>query len=231
MESCNRVVIYDCTFDAGDDAICIKSGKDKAGRERGWPCQNVIARNNVVYHGHGGFVVGSEMSGGVKNIFIDNCTFIGTDVGIRFKSTRGRGGVVENIYCRNINMFDIANENILFDLYYGVKDKDNRPVTVDEGTPQFRDIYISDVKAIGGRCAMLFNGLPEMPVKNIALKNISISGSTTGAIIRQSENIVMENVVITPKEGDAVVWEQVKNVTFNGKKIKPVGEKTEIISK
>lgn len=231
VESCDRVVIYDCTFDAGDDAICIKSGKDKAGRERGWPCQNVIARNNVVYHGHGGFVVGSEMSGGVKNIFIDNCTFIGTDVGIRFKSTRGRGGVVENIYCRNINMFDIANENILFDLYYGVKNKDNRPVAVDEGTPQFRNIYIANVKAIGGRCAMLFNGLPEMPVKNIALKNISISGSTTGAIIRQSENIIMDNVVITPKEGDAVVWEQVKNVTFNGKKIKPVGEKTEIISK
>ena len=117
-------------------------------------------------------------------------------------------------------MFDIANENILFDLYYGVKNKDNRPVAVDEGTPQFRNIYIANVKAIGGRCAMLFNGLPEMPVKNIVLKNISISGSTTGAIIRQSENIIMDNVVITPKEGDAVVWEQVKNATFNGKKIK-----------
>ena len=69
VESCNRVVIYDCVFDAGDDAICIKSGKDKEGRMRGWPCQNVIARNNVVYHGHGGFVVGSEMSGWCKKYF------------------------------------------------------------------------------------------------------------------------------------------------------------------
>lgn len=229
VESCNRVVIYDCVFDAGDDAICIKSGKDKEGRMRGWPCQNVIARNNVVYHGHGGFVVGSEMSGGVKNIFIDNCTFIGTDVGIRFKSTRGRGGIVENIYCNRINMFEIANENILFDLYYGVKNSDNRPVPVDEGTPQFRNIYISDVKAIGGRCAMLFNGLPEMPINNINLKNIYISGTETGAIIRQSENVQMENVTIAPKNQKSISLQNVKKVSINGKSIKSVGEKEKIM--
>ena len=229
VESCNRVVIYDCVFDAGDDAICIKSGKDKEGRMRGWPCQNVIARNNVVYHGHGGFVVGSEMSGGVKNIFIDNCTFIGTDVGIRFKSTRGRGGIVANIYCNRINMFEIANENILFDLYYGVKNSDNRPVPVDEGTPQFRNIYISDVKAIGGRCAMLFNGLPEMPINNINLKNIYISGTETGAIIRQSENVQMENVTIAPKNQKSISLQNVKKVSINGKSIKSVGEKEKIM--
>lgn len=231
VESCNRVVIYDCTFDAGDDAICIKSGKDKAGRERGWPCQNVIARENVVYHGHGGFVVGSEMSGGVKNIFIDNCTFIGTDVGIRFKSTRGRGGVVENIYCQRINMFEIANENILFDLYYGVKGNNTHAEPVNEGTPCFRNIYISDVKAIGGRCAMLFNGLPEMPIENIKLKDISISATQTGAIIRQAKDIVMENVSIEAKDGKPVSLQNVKQVMLNGKKIKSVGEKAEIITK
>lgn len=229
VESRNRVVIYDCVFDAGDDAICIKSGKDKEGRMRRWPCQNVIARNNVVYHGHGGFVVGSEMSGGVKNIFIDNCTFIGTDVGIRFKSTRGRGGIVENIYCNRINMFEIANENILFDLYYGVKNSDNRPVPVDEGTPQFRNIYISDIKAIGGRCAMLFNGLPEMPINNINLKNIYISGTETGAIIRQSENVQMENVTIAPKNQKSISLQNVKKVSINGKSIKSVGEKEKIM--
>ena len=120
LESCNRALIQNSSFDAGDDGICIKSGKDEDGRRRGEPCQNVIIRNNVVLHGHGGFVVGSEMSGGVKNIYVDNCTFLGTDVGLRFKSTRGRGGVVENIHINNINMINIPNEGLIFDLFYGV---------------------------------------------------------------------------------------------------------------
>ena len=169
------------------------------------------------------------MSRRVKNIFIDNCTFIGTDVGIRFKSTRGRGGIVENIYCNRINMFEIANENILFDLYYGVKNSDNRPVPVYEGTPQFRNIYISDIKAIGGRCAMLFNGLPEMPINNINLKNIYISGTETGAIIRQSENVQMEQVTIAPKKQKSLCVQNVKKVSINGKSIKSVGEKEKIM--
>ena len=119
IESCNRVLVLGSSFDAGDDGICIKSGKDESGRLRGEPCQNVIIRNNVVLHGHGGFVVGSEMSGGVKNIYVDNCSFLGTDVGLRFKSTRGRGGVVENIHINNINMINIPNEALIFDLFYG----------------------------------------------------------------------------------------------------------------
>ena len=87
-------MIINNSFDAGDDGICIKSGKDEQGRKRGEPCQNVIVMNNTVLHGHGGFVVGSEVSGGVNNIYVDNCTFMGTDVGLRFKSNRGRGGLV-----------------------------------------------------------------------------------------------------------------------------------------
>ena len=74
MESCNKALIINNSFDAGDDGICIKSGKDEQGRKRGEPCQNVIVMNNTVLHGHGGFVVGSEMSGGVNNIYVDNCT-------------------------------------------------------------------------------------------------------------------------------------------------------------
>ena len=85
LESCNKALIINNSFDAGDDGICIKSGKDEQGRKRGEPCQNVIVMNNTVLHGHGGFVVGSEMSGGVNNIYVDNCTFMGTDVGLRFK--------------------------------------------------------------------------------------------------------------------------------------------------
>ena len=91
IESCKNVILVNSKFDVGDDAICIKSGKDADGRNRAIPTENVIVDNSVVYHGHGGFVVGSEMSGGAKNISVSNCQFLGTDVGLRFKSTRGRG--------------------------------------------------------------------------------------------------------------------------------------------
>ncbi len=128
LESCKNVLIEHCSFDVGDDAICIKSGKDKTGRDRGMPTQNVIVKNCVVYHGHGGFVVGSEMSGGVNNIHVSKCTFIGTDVGLRFKSTRGRGGVVSNIFISDIDMIDIPAEALLFDLYYS----GNSPVPTAE---------------------------------------------------------------------------------------------------
>ena len=111
IESCKNVLIEGSTFDVGDDGICIKSGRDAAGRKRGMPTENVIIRNSTVYHAHGGFVIGSEMSGGAKNIFVYDCSFIGTDIGLRFKTTRGRGGVVENIFIKNINMKDTADEN------------------------------------------------------------------------------------------------------------------------
>lgn len=121
LESCKNALIVNSTFDVGDDAICLKSGKDEEGRRRGVPTENVIVDNCKVFKGHGGFVVGSEMSGGVRNISVSNCLFLGTDVGLRFKSNRGRGGVVENIFIDGISMFDIVTDSFLFDLYYGGK--------------------------------------------------------------------------------------------------------------
>lgn len=114
-------MIEGSTFDVGDDAICIKSGRDEEGRKRGKPTENVIIRNNVVYKAHGVFVIGSEMSGGAKNIFVYDCSFIGTDNGLRFKTSRGRGGVVENIFVKNFRLKDIVRDAILFDMYYFTK--------------------------------------------------------------------------------------------------------------
>ena len=121
IESCRNVSVTNSRFDVGDDGICIKSGKDQAGRDRGIPCENILVDNCIVFHGHGGFVVGSEMSGGVRNVKVSNCVFSGTDVGLRFKSTRGRGGVVENIHIEDITMNNILQEPLLFDLFYGGK--------------------------------------------------------------------------------------------------------------
>ena len=207
LESCRNVLIVNSRFDAGDDGICIKSGKDADGRRRGRPCENVVVDGCTVFAGHGGFVVGSEMSGGVKNISVKNCQFVGTDVGLRFKSTRGRGGIVENIYIDGISMTDIETYALTFNMYYGGKsvpevladgDGQQKPEMepVTEGTPVFRNIDIRNVICRRAGFAMEFNGLPEMPIDGIHLENIYISAKND-ATFRYSKNITKENVNIT----------------------------------
>ena len=238
LESCNRALIINNSFDAGDDGICIKSGKDKDGRERGEPCQNVIVKNNVVLHGHGGFVVGSEMSGGVKNIYVDNCTFMGTDVVLRFKSTRGRGGVVENIHISNINMINIPNEALIFNLFYGGKGPgeagydDNKgaeivpPVT--EETPCFKDIYIKDVVCNGAGRAVYFNGLPEMRISNINMENMIVTNANRGVELSQADGVNINNVKVSLKgEGKTLKMQNVANVTIDGKKYENVANEAQ----
>jgi polygalacturonase len=184
LESCKNALIYNNTFDVGDDAICIKSGKDKDGRDRAIPTENVIIKNNIVYHGHGGVTVGSEMSSGVRNIHVSNCTFIGTDIGLRFKSTRGRGGIVENIWISDIDMVGIPTEAIGFNMFYtgnspvieedqSAEDEARQEnlVPVTEETPVFRNISMKNITVIDSEVAAFFMGLPEMKLENVRLEN------------------------------------------------------------
>lgn len=223
IESCRNVLVINSTFDAGDDAICIKSGKDADGRRRAIPCENIIIRNNTVLHGHGGFVVGSEMSGGARNIFIGNCSFIGTDVGLRFKSTRGRGGVVENIYIEDIVMTNIPEEPLLFDLFYGKKGKataDSIP-PVSEETPIFRDIHIKDIICRGAGRAMYFNGLPEMKIKDIYIDNVSIINAQSGIVINQADNVAITNTTVEPAQGNVITLTGASNIEIKKLHTKP----------
>jgi len=227
LESCKNTIVVNSTFDVGDDGICVKSGKDEDGRKRGRPCENLIVDNCTVFKGHGGFVVGSEMSGGVKNVSVSNCQFLGTDVGLRFKSRRGRGGVVENIHISNISMFDIATEPVLFNLYYGGKsavetledgDTVEQPEElqpVDETTPTFKDIYIKNVVCSHARRAMYFYGLPEHNIENINIENFVVH-SKIGAELMESTNIKLKNVQIYPEQGPALFLGNVKDVTVEG---------------
>ena len=238
LESCKNTIIVDCLFDVGDDGICIKSGKDKDGRDRGIPTENVIVDNCKVFQGHGGFVVGSEMSGGVRNILVNNCQFLGTDVGLRFKSTRGRGGIVENIYINHVSMFDIVTESFLFDLYYGGKsasealeDGDTTPVettipAVTEETPSFRNIYVDHLVSRNARRAMFFNGLPEMKITNINVSNTYIS-ARYGAEIVESDGVKFRNVTVIPEEGPALSLKKVKN--FEKENFSHPGKEEEMI--
>lgn len=226
VESCKNVVVTNSLFDAGDDAICIKSGKDADGRRRGEPCENVLVKNNTVLHGHGGFVVGSEMSGGVRNVYVADCTFIGTDVGLRFKSTRGRGGVVENIYVDNINMINIPGDALIADLYYAVKDAPGAPVpAVTEETPSFKNIHISNISCKGAGRAMFLNGLPEMPIENFSVRNMRITDAQKGAFINKVAGVTLENIEIETADNTYLQVENTTNITIDGKEYDKISEK------
>ena len=237
VESCKNVVIENSSFDVGDDAICIKSGKDKDGRDRGVPCENIIVKNNIVYHGHGGVTVGSEMSGGVKNLHVSNCTFMGTDVGLRFKSTRGRGGIVENIFISDIFMTDIPSQAISFDLYYGGKSiaetlaeggnkVSTKAVPVNEETPQFKNISIKNITISGAYQAVFLQGLPEMNLENIEISNLTAKAEKGFSII-DANGIKITNAKLDI--ASPTVFEiyngknmSLKNVEFNSTSAKAV---------
>lgn len=226
LESCANVLVDGCSFDTGDDGICIKSGRDEEGRKRGLPTENVIAVNTTVYHAHGGFVIGSEMSGGARNLYISNCTFIGTDIGLRFKTVRGRGGVVEKIYASDIQMKDIAGDAISFDMYYAAKDpvplageKRELPAVqmlpVTEATPVFRDFHISNIVCRGAAKAVFIRGIPEMNVSNITMENMVIR-SRKGIECIEGTDILFKNVHLEPADTDPVVAIQnANNIRFD----------------
>lgn len=231
IESCKNVLVEGSVFDVGDDGICIKSGRDKAGRERGMPSENIFIKDCTVYNAHGGFVIGSEMSGGAKNIYVQDCSFIGTDIGLRFKTTRGRGGVVENIFIRNIFMKDIPGEAILFDMYYAAVDPvpmagevrvapkvEKLPVT--EETPQFKNFFVDNVVCNGASRAVFIRGLPEMNIQNINLKNMVIQ-SRKGIDISEADWVKLTNVKVITRVTDPVVdILNSRNISFDKLEIK-----------
>lgn len=224
IESCRYVKVENSTFDVGDDGICIKSGRDEEGRKRGVPTEDVIVRNCTVFHGHGGFVIGSEMSGGARNLYVSDCNFLGTDIGLRFKTARGRGGIVEKIYISNINMSNIGGAAILFDMYYMAKDPlavfgggeapavKMEPVT--DATPQFRDFHVNNVTCKGAETAVFVRGLPEMNIKDIVIENIAMQ-SSKGIICQEGDNIIIRNATLLCNDKVVANVHESKNVTLD----------------
>ncbi|MBQ3669716.1 MAG: glycoside hydrolase family 28 protein [Clostridia bacterium] len=178
-DSCTDVRISDCTIDVGDDCIAIKSGTETTPEKEA--CERIIITGCHFLRGHGGVVLGSEMSGGIKNVVVSSCVFYGTDRGVRLKTRRGRGGTVE---C--VQMSDLVMENVVspfvFNMYYYVgRDErmrhvwDKNALPVDGGTPRLKDVSISGVRARGcTSCAGFFYGLPEMPIDGVTLSDVVI---------------------------------------------------------
>lgn len=190
-ESCRYVHISNCHISVGDDCITLKSGRDLQARKLGWANENITITNCTMLAGHGGVVIGSEMSGGVKKVVISNCVFDGTDRGIRIKSTRGRGGVVEDVQISNIVMKNIQEEAIILDMLYTKMPAE----PLSERTPIFRNINISNVTGSDVLIPIKIRGLEESPISNITFTNINIDGKQK-CIFQNCMNIKMTDVYV-----------------------------------
>ena len=211
LSSCRNSVVYNCTVNAGDDGICMKSsGKTADGSEA---LQNIVIANSIVYHAHGGFVIGSNTDGGMRNVYVTNCDFVNTDIGIRVKSSRGRGGLVHDIYVENIYMHDILNEAILFSTYYE-DDKKLKNVEVNERTPIFRDFYINNIFCNNAKTAISITGLPEMAVNHINFSNMVISAAVPVVSVEASD-ISLKNVKILSPKTTLFTLENSRNFTLD----------------
>lgn len=209
--SCSNVHISNCHIDVGDDCITIKSGRDADGRMWGKPCENITITNCTMLAGHGGVVIGSEMSGGVKKITISNCVFNGTDAGIRLKASRGRGGVVEEIRVDNIIMNDIQRNAFIFDLFY---DKTSQPEPVSERTPVFRNIHISNVTGSNIKKVGYISGIEEMPVDEISFSNVNLSAEE-GFTADLGSNVRFCNVDLAVKTGPSFAFGNCRNIILD----------------
>lgn len=177
--ACQDVRISDCTIDVGDDCIAIKSGTEVTPNRQ--PCERIIISNCHFLHGHGGVVLGSEMSGNIRNVVVSSCVFYETDRGIRLKTRRGRGGVAEGIQLNNLIMEKVMCP-FVFNMYYfcGADGKmkhvwDKAPYPVTEATPCLRDVSITGVRARGcTACAGFFYGLAEMPVEGVTMRDVIV---------------------------------------------------------
>jgi polygalacturonase len=210
-DSCRNIRISDCNISVGDDCITIKSGRDASGRRAGRPLENCTIVNCTLLGGHG-LSIGSEMSGGVKNLTVANCVIDGTDYGIRIKSTRGRGGVIEDVRISNLVMRNIHKDALLVTTFY----TKTAAEPLSERTPIFRNIHFSGITGDGNRVGEV-TGLGEMPVENITFDDIQLEAKT-GFKLKDVKSIEFHNVTINTESGPAITATATEELEFDGVK-------------
>ena len=208
--SCRNVHISNCHITVGDDCIVIKSGRDEDGRAAGMPTENITITNCTMLKGHGGVVIGSEMSGGVKRVTISNCVFEGTDIGIRIKTMRGRGGLVEDIRVSNVTMFNILNEGILITLRY----QPTQPETLSERTPAVSNVQLSNINIRGAMRPIAVYGLEERDVMQISFNDLSIF-SRKGILLENANGAAFHDIKMTISEGSPLEAKDSKKINWD----------------
>jgi polygalacturonase len=208
--SCRNVHISNCHISVGDDCIVIKSGRDEDGREANSPTENITIDNCTMLKGHGGVVIGSEMSGGVRRVTISNCVFEGTDRGIRIKTTRGRGGVVEDIRVSNISMYNMVNEGILITLRY----QPSREEKLSERTPAVNNIQLSGINIRGAERPIAVYGIEEKDVTQVSFNDFQIF-SQKGIILENASGISFHDMKMEIAEGSPLDAKESKKITWD----------------
>lgn len=206
LDSSRYALIEHCTMDTGDDGVCLKSGINEDGWRVGRPTENIVVRHIRSQNGiWGGVSIGSEMSGGIRNVLVHDCTFIGTNLSIHIKSNSTRGGFVEHIWFRNITMKDIHEQAILFQMDYPAW------IIGKEAYPIVRDIEISDITCDGALVAANVTGLLEQPIERLILKNVFIRAEK-GMTFNWVNDLTLRNVKSESIKGEPILLMNCKNV-------------------
>lgn len=193
-ESSKDVLIEGCVFDTGDDCIAIKSGRDHDGRRVNVPSENIIVRKCVMKDGHGGVVIGSEVSGNVRNVFAEDCEMSSPnlDRALRLKSNPRRGGIIENVYMRNVTVGDVADAVVRIFMFYANETGDNYPIV--------RNVQVKNVTSKKSKYGILIEADPDHPVEGIYLENCSFENVSEGNILKGYKNLELKNVKVNGEE-------------------------------
>ncbi len=198
LDSCTNALVEHCQFSVGDDAVAIKSGRDADGWRVGRPTENIIVRHISSVGGHGGVVIGSELSGGARNILFQDIYFKDTVTALRIKSKIGRGGVIENIWFKDIIVTGLRERPAFWlDALYASHTV--QPATKSLTT--FRNIHVENLASWGGERSVEIAGYPELPAENISLSDV-VTSADRGVIVENAVGIMLDNVNILPNSGD-----------------------------
>lgn len=210
-DSCRNVLIENCTFSTGDDCVVLKSGYDQDGRRVGRPTENVVMRWCEVKRGHGGLVIGSEMSGSVRNVYLHDSTFEGTDRILRIKSRPGRGGVVENVWVDRVRGQNLRREAVILNMDYTY---DPNAIT-DRHPPVFRDIHVKNLVADGAPVAIRITGMESSPIENITFENVRVVAER-GVIATHARGLVFRDLSLTIAKGPRFEFDHVTGAVLDG---------------
>jgi polygalacturonase len=215
VDSSRYVRISDSYIDTGDDGIVLKSGKDADGLRVNRPTEDVVIANCTVHRAHGAVTIGSETAGSIRNVAASNITAVDTEVGIRLKSRRGRGGVVENVRFDDWTMESVGEGIVVTSYYVMGGEKATREEPVSERTPVFRNIAISNVTVSHARKKVVeIDGLPEMPIKGLRLSDVRGSG-TAGLSARFTDGLELHHVEIDADRGPAFAIESATDLELD----------------
>jgi hypothetical protein len=196
VDSCRNVVIEDCSFNTGDDCVVLKSGYNQDGWRVGRPTENVVMRRCRGRNGHGGLVVGSEMSGDVRNVLMTDCDFEGTDHVLRIKSRIDRGGVVERVYVDGVRARDLKRDVVLLTMGYTA----DRVALGAARPPVFRDVVVANVTAEGAPAAIIVQGLAESPIQDCRFENLTLS-SVKGITLEHASRVTFRDIALAVQRG------------------------------